>query len=217
MALESQASDGDLLRGMIAGEENAFVALYRRWQGSLYRFALHMTGNSSVAEEITQEVFLTLIREPGIFDPTRGPLQSFLFGVCRNFIMRRIADESRYVGLSPVAFEEGNGSLEPAAASDLLADLTQAETVERVRKAVLALPARHREAVVLCDLQEMPYEQAAAVLGCPVGTVRSRLHRARELLLIKLRRAALSQVVHTLSHRKAKVGHELSNVQDDCG
>jgi RNA polymerase sigma-70 factor (ECF subfamily) len=211
MVIESQPSDGELLRGMIAGDERAFVTLYRRWQGGLYRFALQMTGNSGVAEEITQEVFLTLMRQPKIFDPSRGPLQGFLFGVCRNFIMRRIAEESRYVGMTP-SLEDGNGSLEPAAASDLLADLAQAETVERVRKAVLALPPHHRETVVLCDLNEMSYEQAAVVLGCPVGTVRSRLHRARELLLIKWKRSeAASPAPRVVSHAKPRVAHELSN------
>jgi RNA polymerase sigma-70 factor (ECF subfamily) len=216
MALEPQSTDGDLLQGMVAGDEQAFVALYRRWQGSLYRFALQMTGNPGVAEEVTQEVFLTLMRDPKIFDPARGPLQSFLFGVCRNFVMRRISEESRYVSLAPVSFDGGNGSMEPASSLDLLSDLTQAETVERVRRAVLALPTHHREAVVLCDLQEMSYEEAAAALGCPVGTVRSRLHRARELLLLKLKRSAVAQIPSAVAHAKAKITHELPNLQDDC-
>jgi RNA polymerase sigma-70 factor, ECF subfamily len=216
MALESQLGDGDLLEGMVAGDEQAFVVLYRRWQGSLYRFALQMTGNPGVAEEITQEVFLTLMREPKIFDPSRGPLQAFLFGVCRNFIMRRISEESRYVGLAPVSFEDGNGSMEPVSSCDLLSELTQAETAERVRRAVLTLPLHHREAVVLCDLQDLSYEQVAAALGCPVGTVRSRLHRARELLLLKLKRSVVSQVPRAVAHAKAKISHELSDLQDDC-
>lgn len=214
MALEPRSTDGDLLQGMVAGDEQAFVALFRRWQGSLYRFALQMTGNPGVAEEVTQEVFLTLMRDPKIFDPARGPLQSFLFGVCRNFVMRRISEESRYV--SSVSFDGENSSMEPASSSDLLSDLTQAETVDRVRRAVLTLPRHHREAVALCDLQEMSYEEAAAALGCPVGTVRSRLHRARELLLLKLKRSAVSQVTRAVAQAKAKITHELSDLQDDC-
>jgi RNA polymerase sigma-70 factor (ECF subfamily) len=75
--------------------------------------------------------------------------------------------------------------------SDLrpLDDLVQAETIELVRKAVLSLPAKYREVVVLCELQDVSYGEAAEVLGCAIGTVRSRLHRARALLLAKLRPA----------------------------
>ena len=71
--------------------------------------------------------------------------------------------------------------------ADPLADLTRNEMVETVRAAVLALPAHYREVVVLCDLHEMSYQEAASVIGCAVGTVRSRLHRARALLVEKLR------------------------------
>ena len=215
MTFEPQASDDDLLRGMVAGDEQAFTALYRRWQGALYRFALQMTGNAGLAAEITQEAFMTVIREAKAFDPARGSLGGFLYGICRNHVLRYLAQESAYVGLPKPSAEGGSGLLEPADRSDLLAELAEAETVERVRKAVLSLPAHHREAVVLCDLNEMSYEQAAAVLGCPVGTVRSRLHRARELLLAKLtRHAGASRAWQTEPSRKAK--HELSNVPDNC-
>jgi RNA polymerase sigma-70 factor (ECF subfamily) len=74
-----------------------------------------------------------------------------------------------------------------ATPEDTLADLTRNETVERIRQAVLALPASFREVVVLCDLHEMTYSEVAAALGCAVGTVRSRLHRARAMLLVKLK------------------------------
>jgi len=67
-----------------------------------------------------------------------------------------------------------------------LGDLTRGEGVESLRKAILALPPHYREVVVLCDLNEMDYAGAAEILGCAVGTVRSRLHRARELILKKL-------------------------------
>ncbi len=74
----------------------------------------------------------------------------------------------------------------PAVAPDPLADLTQAERLESLNKAVLNLPIRYREVVVLCDLQEMPYAEAADALGCAIGTVRSRLHRGRALLTAKM-------------------------------
>lgn len=68
-------------------------------------------------------------------------------------------------------------------------DIAAIETTSRVRQAIETLPENYREVVVLCELHEMSYEEAASALGCPVGTVRSRLHRARNILLEKLRDA----------------------------
>jgi RNA polymerase sigma-70 factor, ECF subfamily len=191
MGLERPISDGDLLRGMIAGDEQAFAGLYRRWQGPLFRFALQMTGNSGLAEEIVQDAFMTLMRTARNYDSARGPLRGFLYGICRNHVLRCVAAESPYLGLAECADEDGHGMAGLATSPNLLADLATAQTVKQVRKAILTLPATYREAVVLCDLHEMTYEDAAGVLKCPVGTVRSRLHRARDLLLAKLRNSAV--------------------------
>lgn len=188
MEPHAEASDRDLLRDMIAGNEKAMASLYRRWQGRIYRFALQMTGNGGHAEELTQETFITLIREAQAFDSSRGTLGAFLYGICRNHARRYFEAESPYVGLTESSSEGGNGLVEPIAPLDLLEDLTVTQTVEQVRAAVLTLPLKYREAIVLCDLHEMTYEQAAGVLGCALGTLRSRLHRARALLLAKLAR-----------------------------
>ncbi len=183
-------SDDDLLRRMMAGEEEAFLALYRRRQACIYRFALQMSGNPAIAEDVTQEVFMTLIREPQRYDPSRGSLSAFLYGIARNRMLQRIERDRLLV---PLPEEAGaNGALSKGDGSglfgdDFARDLARAETVKQVRRAVLALPASYREVVVLCDLQEMSYEETATALGCAVGTVRSRLHRARTLLMLKLR------------------------------
>ena len=176
----TELADDDLLRRMRAGDQDAFTTLYRRHQGAVYRFALRMSGNTNLAEEVTQEVFMTLIREGGQYDPDRGPLGAFLCGIGRNHTLRCLHRERPLV---PIEDDDLDGE-------DLrnpLQDLTQSETVETVRQAVLALPSKYREVVVLCDLEEMSYEDAAQALACPVGTVRSRLNRARALLLAKLR------------------------------
>lgn len=173
--------DEELLRRMASGDEEAFAVLYRRRQGAVYRFALEMSGSTGVAEEVTQEVFLALIRGDGRYDPSRGPLASWLFGVARNQVLRFVERDSRYERVEDEALERE----EPA--DGPLEDLTRGETLRSVRQAVLALPARYREAVVLCDLQEMSYDDAARALDCAVGTVRSRLHRGRALLAGKLR------------------------------
>lgn len=169
-------SESELLRRMLDGDEGAFTTLYRLRQGAVYRFALQMTGSVVIAEDVTQEVFLTLIEQGRKFDPSRGALASFLFGIARNLVLRRLGKDR--------ATEEIEDS---AAGDDLLEDLTRRETVEQVRRAVLSLPEAYREVVVLCDLQDLDYRDAAEALDCPIGTVRSRLNRGRAMLAQKLK------------------------------
>jgi RNA polymerase sigma-70 factor, ECF subfamily len=190
MALETSASDYELLQRMMTGDEESFISLYRRRQSGVYRFALHMSGSASIADDVTQEVFMTLMREAENYDATRGTVSAYLYGVARNFVLRRIEKERRFVSMVNEAEENDFQTSENfVALDDPLGDLTRSETIEAVRQAVLALPARYREVVVLCDLHEMSYVEAAAALDCAVGTIRSRLHRARLLLAEKLRGA----------------------------
>ena len=188
MNLKSELSDGELLRSMLAGDEEALGLLYRRRQASVYRFALQMSGSTTIAEDVTQEVFLFLMREGRVFDPARGSLAAFLLGVARNHVLRRLRVEQL---LAPLGDESDDDVSFSHASSDFcpLDDLTRAETIESVRKAVLSLPPKYREVVVLCELQDISYGETAEILGCAIGTVRSRLHRARALLLEKLRPA----------------------------
>jgi len=180
-------SDEELLDLIRTGDENAFVALYRRRQGVIYRFALRMSGSASVAEDVTQEVFMHLMRRDGNFDSSRGSFQAYLFGIARNQVLRRIERDRHYLLIVSEEEDAESQTLDNlAAANDPLGDLTRRETIESVRQAVLALPAHYREVVVLCDLHEMSYLEAAEILGCAIGTVRSRLHRARLVLVNKL-------------------------------
>lgn len=183
-------TDEDLVRRICAGDEDAFTTLYRRRQASIYRFALHMSGSPDIADEVTQEVFMLLIRQPQQFDAARGSVASFLFGVARNRVRRCLERERYYVPMAD-DWEENSSLAGPAAISGSMENpfegLAQREIIERVRMAVQALPLNYREVVVLCDLQELSYEDAARLLGCALGTVRSRLHRARALLVEKLR------------------------------
>ena len=186
MKPREELDDSELLRSMLTGDEEAFVLLYRRRQAGIYRFAYQMSGSVALAEDVTQEVFIFLMRDGNLFDPGRGSLSSFLLGVTRNYVLRRLRGEHLLTSLSDDM--ESDGTDEPVA-NELspLDDLARAESIELVRKAVLSLPERYREVVVLCELQEMSYGEAAEVLDCAIGTVRSRLHRARALLLNKLR------------------------------
>ncbi len=187
MAEFNQLSDEDLLRRMRSGEEEAFTAVYRRHQGRTYRFALQMSGSPALAEEVTQESFLAVISQPDGFDPTRGSLSSFLLGIARHQVLRRLDRDRIYVPLGE-ALEEvgGRRPAELAVAEDPVEQIARKDRIERTRRAILNLPRHYREAVVLCDLQELSYAEAAKVAGCAIGTLRSRLHRARALLLEKL-------------------------------
>ena len=188
MKLKSELNDSELLRLMLAGDEEAFALLYRRRQGSIYRFALQMSGSRSIAEDVTQEVFLFLMREGHIFDASKGTVSNFLLGVARVHVRRRLRAEHR---LEPFGDDLDDDDVPFLQQSDMcpLEDLTRAETIESVRKAILSLPEKYREVVVLCELQDVSYAETAEILGCAIGTVRSRLHRARALLLTKLRPA----------------------------
>jgi RNA polymerase sigma-70 factor (ECF subfamily) len=177
-------TDDELLLRMRSGDEHAFSAIYRRRQAAIYRFALHMSGSAATAEDVIQEVFLALIRDDCGYDPERGTLAGYLFGIARKLVLRQLGRRRTDVALDP---DEDDSALpEMAASADQLGALTRKEGIAALRRAVQTLPARYREVVVLCDLEEVDYAEAAFVLGCPVGTVRSRLHRARALLLEKL-------------------------------
>ena len=186
MQIDSRERDDVLLRRSANGDEEAFTLLYRRHQAPIYRFALRMTGNTWAAEEIVQDVFMTLVREPKKYDAERGALGAFLYGVTRNRIMKHQERLPREV---PLLNPEDDGFRGCPKAVESATPAHWAELRERrehVRAAVLELPADFREAVALCLLEEMSYEEAAQSLQCPIGTIRSRLHRGRALLLAKL-------------------------------
>jgi RNA polymerase sigma-70 factor, ECF subfamily len=182
---DAPSADQELLRQLAKGHETAFVSLYERYQGPLYRFVLNMSGNTATAEEVTQEVFMLLMKKPKAYKPEKGSLAGYLFGIARNLARRSMQRSRLDLPIDDQSFEVEN---EPALASDMdvLAELSNAELIECLRRAVLALPEQYREVVALCDLEEMSYADAAAVLDCAPGTVASRLHRGRAMLKAKM-------------------------------
>jgi len=186
MTIEERVADDVLLARAAKGDEEAFTLLYRRHQAALFRFALRMTGSAWAAEEIVQDIFMTLAREPRKYDAGRGALGAFLFGVARNRVMKHLERAPRDISLETdgedtrIVSTVLQDSFTPAVWAE------QRERVKQVRDAVLDLPSDFREAVVLCELEEMSYEEAAQAIGCPIGTIRSRLHRGKALLLAKL-------------------------------
>lgn len=168
--------DRELLRRFRAGDRDAFAEVYRLHNGAVFRFARAMTGDQTKAAEITQDAFVWLIHHSSEFDPERGGLGAFLVGVARKLLRRRHSEEQRWVALDEAMLAPAAASVRSGAEPDS----------ELLRQAIAALPVRYREVVVLCDLEGRSYEDAAGIAECAVGTVRSRLHRARALLAKKL-------------------------------
>ncbi len=167
------------IRQLGAGDEAAWVQLYRAYQGRIYRFAWHMCGLAAVADEVTQETFIAFLREHHRFDPDRGPLLAWLLGIARRQVLKALRHQHRDVELGEVptmqVWDEGDTAT--------------------LRNVVLNLPEPYREAIVLCELQELSYEEAAKIMECPVGTVRSRLSRGRQILTERMtRRTAIPGV-----------------------
>ncbi len=180
-------SDEALVAGIAAGDKHAFTTLFRRRRHDVYRVALLMTGRSAVAEDVAQDVFLALMHEAARYESGRSTVTAWLCGIARNHARRRLEYDGRVI---PFADGDESGAEEPAVHPDPLGEIAAAQHVEALRRAILKLPVRYREVVVLCDLQELSYAEAATALDCAVGTVRSRLHRARALLSAKMRDGA---------------------------
>ncbi|HWY02111.1 MAG TPA: RNA polymerase sigma factor [Candidatus Acidoferrum sp.] len=177
-----ELSDEELYRRMRTGDRMAFAELYDRRGTPLHRYVQHISGSHSAAEEVTHEVFLRLIKQDSSFDDRRGSLEAYLYGIARNLV--RVMRRHQMV----------EASAEPVAEDNILGDLIRNERTAALHAALRELPDVYRDAVILCDLEERSYEDAARLMACPVGTVRSRLHRARLLLAARLKPLAMSGV-----------------------
>jgi RNA polymerase sigma-70 factor (ECF subfamily) len=169
-------TDSGLLAAIARGVEVAFVELYRRREHDVYRFAFTMAKSRSFAQDVTQEVFLNVLENAARFDAAKGTARAWLFGCARHVILDRFRLERRWV----------DDPAEEPSADDSDERVLALQRSERLHAAIAELPVEYREALVLCQLEELSYAESAAVLACPLGTVRSRLHRARALLAAML-------------------------------
>ena len=167
-----ELSDAALVYRAREGDRDAFARLYIRHQAMVYRFAYSMTGSGTLAEDVVQEVFLTLMRNIQRYSPERAALSTYLYGIARNVSRARDRKDARFVDLDATRFLSSDE--DPAVA------LVEGERLRALRAAIRELPIKFREVLVLCDLHEVDYAQTALILGIPVGTVRSRLFRARQ-------------------------------------
>jgi RNA polymerase sigma-70 factor, ECF subfamily len=195
--LSDQALVDQLLQGRAAAFNAAATALYRRHSAAVYRFASMMAPSKEIASDATQETFVWLatMGERGgaqRFDASRGSLAALLCGVARNHVLRLQSSDARFVLSEDDA--EFNAIVESHHANDAQGNdtpdaLDAVDAADRQRalmSAVTALPFEFREVIILIEFEEFSYEEAAATIGCPIGTVRSRLNRAKARLKASL-------------------------------
>jgi RNA polymerase sigma-70 factor (ECF subfamily) len=166
---------------MATGDREAFGALFRRHQATIYRFSRQMLGAKDAAEDVTQDAFVALAENAGRFDATRGSLTTYLYGIARHLILQRHKQSRLRMEVELDSVTDEALAL-TAASGDPVEAISRAQLMERMRAAILRLPVHYREAVVLCELHGLSYEDAAAIAKCPVGTIRSRLSRGRQIL-----------------------------------
>ncbi len=179
-------SDEELVKRLARGDHYAFEAIYDRCRIPVFRFALHMSGSREIADELTQETFLFLIRNPLTYSGEKGALLGFLLGVTRNLIRRTRRDKVEGLPIEQDGVEEMLG--ETGGEDSPLDRAIRNQSVDALQAALLRVPQAYREVIVLCDLQELSYAEASSILAIPLGTVRSRLHRGHVALLDQLSR-----------------------------
>ena len=179
--MPDRITDELLLKRAEGGDQAAFVELYQRHRNGIFRFAYRLLGSVELAEDVTHDCFLSLIKQPGNFNPGRGSLRTYLYSAARNLAMKHFRSSDRYAALDDFADEF------PIPASEQpLPKLLDEELALKVKEAVLELPPLQREALVLFEYEGFSLNEVASVVGTDVGAVKARLHRARQRLKNRL-------------------------------
>jgi RNA polymerase sigma-70 factor, ECF subfamily len=173
--------DDELVRRARTGEREAFAEIYRRYHAVVYRFARMMSGSPAIGEDVTQETFTVFLRELHRYEPKCSRISTYLYGVARNLARSALRRNRRFVRLDITEDQE------PIASSDPENALERSEERDQLRRVIAQLPSCYREVVILCAIHGLPYADVAAILGTPVGTVRSRLNRGRGIIAKRLR------------------------------
>lgn len=172
---EDHASLMKLLERLRQGDAGALEPLYRRESAAVYRYALGVCRNPAWAADAMQDAFVALAAQPQSFDPLRGSLGAYLAGIARHTLLARWREAGREV---EVGDDEGDET-SAAAAESPESLLVRSQDQAAVWRAIESLSWPFREALVLVDLQERPYVEAARIAGIEINTLRTRLHRAR--------------------------------------
>jgi RNA polymerase sigma-70 factor, ECF subfamily len=178
-------ADQELLSAAARGDQAAFSQIYQRYRNRVYGFAYRMLGTQEAAEDVTQEAFLLLIRQPEVYQAARGSLLTFLCAVARNHIFQYLRRQGRYAPEQVETLDQCDEA-PPSRSFDPLSDLLERELAAQVETALARLPVAQREAIVLREYQELSYEEIAAVIGADTNVVKARLYRARQTLARRL-------------------------------
>ena len=173
--MPERITDELLLKKAGEGDQAAFLDLYDRYRQPIFRFAYRLLGSVEIAEDVTHDCFLSLIRKPENFRPERASLKTYLYAAARNLAMKHFRNQGRETGLDEVS-EEPTDSPRRGPLRRLLDE----ELATQVREAVFSLPPLQREALILFEYEELSLNEVAEIAGTDVGAIKARLYRARE-------------------------------------
>ena len=179
--MPDRITDELLLERAVGGDQAAFVELYERHRHAVFRFAYRLLGTVEMAEDITHDCFLSLIRRPGNFDPAKGSLRTYLYSAARNLAFKYFRNSGRETAIDDLIQEPPIPSR-----NQPLPRLLDEELSSKVQQAVASLAPLQREALVLFEYEGLPLSEIASIVGADVGAVKARLHRARERLRDRL-------------------------------
>ncbi|HJT68242.1 MAG TPA: RNA polymerase sigma factor [Pyrinomonadaceae bacterium] len=180
--MPERITDEALLKRAGEGDQAAFLELYERHRQPIFRFAYRLLGEVDIAEDVTHDCFLSLIRKPENFRPERASLRTYLFAAARNLALKYFRNSGRETGLDEMTEEP---QLSPR--HEPLRKLLDEELAAEVRRAVFSLPPLQREALVLFEYEGLSLNDIAEITGADVSAVKGRLYRARERLKSVLR------------------------------
>ena len=173
--MPERTTDELLLQKAGEGEQAAFLELYDRYREPIFRFAYRLLGSVEIAEDVTHDCFLSLIRKPENFRPERASLKTYLYAAARNLAMKHFRNQGRETGL-----DEVNEEPQESPRRGPLRRLLDEELATQVREAIFNLPPLQREALILFEYEGLSLNEVAEIAGTDVGAIKARLYRARE-------------------------------------
>ena len=173
--MPERITDELLLEKAGDGDQAAFLELYDRYREPIFRFAYRLLGSVEIAEDVTHDCFLSLIRKPENFRPERASLKTYLYAAARTLALKHFRDQGRETGMDEVSEEP-----KEASSRGPLRRLLDEELATQVREAILSLPPLQREALILFEYEGLSLSEVAEIEGTDVGAVKARLYRARE-------------------------------------
>ena len=173
--MPERTTDEVLLNKAGKGDQAAFLELYERYREPIFRFAYRLLGSVEIAEDVTHDCFLSLIRKPENYRPERASLKTYLYAAARNLALKHFRSQGRETGLDEVIEEPKDSSRRGP-----LRRLLDEELATLVREAVFSLPPLQREALILFEYEGLSLNEVAEIAGTDAGAIKARLYRARE-------------------------------------